>query len=457
MRNRSLKLTFGKIRMSLKCDSLDCKRRGSDNATGDIPFIAPMKIKYLRSLVLENKQRGGVALLFFVCLILLGLTPGAAQLKNQRRVTALQLGEAPEGSRVTIVSDSPLNDYEAFRRGDRFYVKIPLADLFSAVPHFKADGFADVQVQRVGDGLMVSFKLQPGASARVDQHANRLDVVFSAPNKSSYNNSASAGWNRTTGYSGVPRIESPQTSGAHDAAGPMPPASGSASRERLVAEAGEPGNIDRGTENPSWQFNPKASARKPGISQPTTANAAVTSPSPGSSPSSILTPSTSYPSLTTATPASARPVSGSSVPGGFLNWRNRQSAALRWISANRLATLVGALILLSLILYLATAVRRKQMTVVKAKRGKAPKVQPKYSPTSELNELSSAGSNEQLPGRDIASQQPSSMPSGATPPPVANAPSPNVPWVLTRPTIVSSTADRDEHSSEEQEREVFEL
>jgi len=29
---------------------------------------------------------------------------------------------------VTIVSDSALNDYEAFRRGDRFYVKIPQAE-----------------------------------------------------------------------------------------------------------------------------------------------------------------------------------------------------------------------------------------------------------------------------------------------------------------------------------------
>jgi hypothetical protein len=346
-----------------------------------------------------------------------------------------------------------LSDYEAFRRGDRFYIKIPLADLFSAVPHFRADGFADVQVQRVGDGLIVSFKLQPGATARVDQHANRLDVVFSTPNKISYNNSASAGSNRpATANSGVPRIDG-TTSGRHDAAGPMPPASASASRERLVAEAGVP--LDRGAENPSWQFNPKVSARKP--VQASTPISAITSASPGSSPASILTPSTSYPPLTTATPASARPVSGSAVPGSFLNWRNRRSAAWRWISANRLATLLGALILLSLILYLATAVRRKQKTVVKAQRGKARKVQPKYSPNSELNELSSSESNEQLPRRDSASQQPSNTPSPATAPPAATAPSQNVPWVLTRPTIVSSTADHDEHSSEEQEREVFEL
>lgn len=79
---------------------------------------------------------------------------------------------------MTVVSDSALNDYEAFRRGDRFYVKIPLADFSSALPQLRADGFEDVQVQRVGDNVVVSFKLQPGATARVEQRSNRLDVIF---------------------------------------------------------------------------------------------------------------------------------------------------------------------------------------------------------------------------------------------------------------------------------------
>jgi hypothetical protein len=389
-----------------------------------------MKNNYLKSLILENKRRGGVALVFFICLILLVMTPGAAQLRNQRRVTALQLGDAAEGSRVTIVSDSPLNDYEAFRRGDRFYVKIPLADLSSAVPHLRANGFADVQVQRVGDGLIISFKLQPGATARVDQHANRLDVVFSSPNKNAYNNSAS----RDRGY---------------DAAGPMPPGSALASRDRVLSEG--PVDIGGAAENPRWP-NLRANSRKPGNNQPTKANTAVTSPSPGSSPSSILTPSTNYPPLTTATPASARPASGSSVSGG-----DRQAAAWRWVSANRLATLLGVLILVSLILYLATAIRRRQKTAVTAERAKAPKVQPKYSPSGELSELSTTGSNEQLPRRDPASQPPSSTPSSAPARSAATAASQHFPWVLATPTIVSRTAGREEYSSEEQEREVFEL
>ena len=118
--------------MILKCDSLDCQPRGSDNAISDPPFSAPMKTELLKSVNLEKKRRSGVALLFCVCLTLFVFTAAAAQVRDNKHITAIQLGGAAEGSRVTVVSDSPLIDYEAFRRGDRFYVKIPLADLSAA-------------------------------------------------------------------------------------------------------------------------------------------------------------------------------------------------------------------------------------------------------------------------------------------------------------------------------------
>src|SRR6185295_16274023 len=182
-----------------------------------IPLIsAPMKTELLKSLILDKKRRNGVALLFCVCLIFFVFTATAAQVRDNKHITAIQLGGAAEGSRVTVVSDSPLIDYEAFRRGDRFYVKIPLADLSAAAPHFRADGFEDVQVQKVGDSQVVSFKLQPGATARVDQRGNRLDVVFSAANR-------------------VPQLNSGNPSGdrGRDAVGPIPSDS-AASRVRTA-------------------------------------------------------------------------------------------------------------------------------------------------------------------------------------------------------------------------------
>jgi hypothetical protein len=110
----------------------------------------------------------------------LGTFPGAAQSKKEKRVTSVRLGKGNEGSRVTVVSDSALTDYEAYRRGDRFYVKIPAGNFGNGVPSLRGEGFEDVQVQKAADGSVISFRLQPGTAARVDQRSNRLDVVFSS-------------------------------------------------------------------------------------------------------------------------------------------------------------------------------------------------------------------------------------------------------------------------------------
>jgi CBS-domain-containing membrane protein len=45
--------------------------------------------------------------------------------KRLKRLTAPRSYEPAEGSRVTISSDAPLNDYTAHRSDDRFHVVIP--------------------------------------------------------------------------------------------------------------------------------------------------------------------------------------------------------------------------------------------------------------------------------------------------------------------------------------------
>ncbi len=101
-----------------------------------------------------------------------------------QHVATLRSSDSPEGSRVVLSSDQSLNDYEAYRRGDRFYVKIPAADVPRA-DVIRGRGFADVKAQRNGDSTVVSFRLQPGATARVEQRSNRLDVVFTVAGGSS--------------------------------------------------------------------------------------------------------------------------------------------------------------------------------------------------------------------------------------------------------------------------------
>ena len=67
-------------------------------------------------MILENKQRGSVALLVFV-LLTLCLFASGAQLREQKHVTAIQLGGAAEGSRVTVVSLVNVKGIEGLERG----------------------------------------------------------------------------------------------------------------------------------------------------------------------------------------------------------------------------------------------------------------------------------------------------------------------------------------------------
>jgi len=429
-----------------------------------------MNTKIIKA-VMKNKQRGGVALLLFVCLLSCFITPGSAQLLKLKRITALQLGEAVEGSRVTIVSDLALSDYEAFRRGDRFYVKIPLAEFKSVPPRCCANGFEDVQVQKVGDSVVVSFRLQPGATARVDQHSNRLDVIFSAANRTFRNNAAIAASNRAIGTN----VSRPSQNRGPDAAGPMPPGAASPYSQRLVTERARAANNSRAPLNPRAQNNPQTNGASvqstsgnnqpakgntqtsTGKNQSNTSNAATQLPSSVPSSSLILTPSTSANSraLTTATPAASvntQPATTSSGAPGPVNWKTRGKAALQWAFANRLAALLGVLILLSLILYLATALLRRRKKLITAKRANAAKVQPKYGSASDFDELFGSSAVTPPASSNIPKES-ARKPAKAS---AAAATPQNQKWVRTKPSVASSSAGH-EHSGDEEEREVFEL
>lgn len=106
---------------------------------------------------------------------------GQANSNNGRRShnTTIRSADSADGSRVSITSDQSLADYEAYRRGERFYVKVPASEVPRA-ESLRGRGFNDVTAQRSGDGTTLSFRLQPGASAHVEQRGNKLDVVISA-------------------------------------------------------------------------------------------------------------------------------------------------------------------------------------------------------------------------------------------------------------------------------------
>jgi hypothetical protein len=396
-----------------------------------------MKIEALNSIFRINKVRHAVALLFFLGLSLTAFEPGSAQLKNQRRVTGVQLSTAAEGSRVIVASDTPLNDYEGFRRGDRFYVKIPWADFVSATPRFRADGFDDVQVQKVGDSVVISFKLQPGASARIDQRGNRLEVVFSVAKKA-FNAPLTADANRNS-----PGNLSPYTSVSsanNDFAGPVPPTSAS-TRERFV-ESFDQSSFSRNSRSP--RFNRRASSGGNNAA----ATQALASASPLPSPAATFSPvrSTGYPPLTIASPTNLNN-SNSATTAARTNsssWSDRKAAITRWVSANRLATALGALILLSLLAYLISGWRQRKAAGAGGGQSKSSKVQPKYSESEVLDELTP---------RDPLPQRQSSVTNQEAAVTTSQAESSRR---LTRPNIVPAGGAGREISDKE-DREVFEL
>lgn len=379
-----------------------------------------MKINFLKSAVFKNRCRCAVALLALVISIWFALTPGAAQSRNQKRITSIQVGEISEGSRVTVVSDSALNDYEAFRRGDRFYVRIPLSEFTSGQPHFRGDGFEDVQVQKVGDSVVVSFKLQPGATARVDQRSNRLEVIFSAPNRVARGNRTNAESNRETYIptDGIVRVRNPQAlqHRDRDAAGPIPPGSPGSpqvTRERVVAGRVVDSQVPNGVRvtNPREYSNRRAGNRHAGNtgtsqSEPspslskreTSSSVSRTEPSlnlskPEPSKTVVPSPSPGYQALATSTPAApviSQPVVRSPASGVSQNGKSWRDIARQWISANRQASLLGALILLGILVVLAALLFRRRKKGLKAKRAGAPLAQPKHSPDVAMNSPATA-------------------------------------------------------------------
>jgi hypothetical protein len=333
------------------------------------------------------------AFLGVVC-VALSQTPS----KDQKRVTGLQIGEGSEGARVTIVADSALNDYEAFRRGDYFYVRIPLAEFSTAQPTFRGDGFDDVQVQRIGDSVVVSFKLQPGASARVAEGTNRLEVFFTSPARLARNNPAGVR-GRTVGSSTGPRANASRR--AIDVAGPVPPGSpnfddagnGSTVTDENFYTEGHAVSTGRGPKGRRDSLKPEGQI---GSVQ------AVPTPV-----STVNTSSTGYPPVTNATPWMPEPSTSTSSPSSINTGKNRTDKAFQWVKANRVAILIGSLVLLGATVFLTLMIRRRK-TVVNAKLTNTSKVQPKYLADDDFEAMFGEHASDDFVASQLWQDQPQS-------------------------------------------------
>ena len=189
--------------------------------------------------------------------------------RSSRRVIVGRGSDNASGSRTTITADDSLNDYSAYRSGDRFYVVLPKSAA-GAVSKGSGKGYTDVQVQQRGDSVVVSYKVQPGAKPRVEQKFNRLDVVFDVKDggqPTASGQQSTAATQQPTGENRNPNASAQQQQQQQQATQPRQSATPETSNERRPAEAasntGQPGAV-----NPSNNAaQPVDAATQPGIAQ----------------------------------------------------------------------------------------------------------------------------------------------------------------------------------------------
>jgi len=279
---------------------------------------------------------------------------------KRQHVATLRSSDTAEGSRVAINSDQSLSDYEAYRRGDRFYVKIPAAD----VPRAEATrgrGFADVKVQRGADSTVISFRLQPGATAHVEQRSNKLDVVFSSPGTARV---------PATGSNVNSREAARTNPGSNSAKTQAKPLNSSSPAARTVAANT---SLPKGTEKPGSKPGAASSPQK-------TVIASVATPTPTPTASPKTTPTQKAAAKPTASPGMqptpATTTASSETPA--TSWQSRLKERTRyWIllaQLNPIPVAVGAVILaLLIVLFLFQRRRLKGTRRVRTSRSELKK------------------------------------------------------------------------------------
>ncbi|HSP63736.1 MAG TPA: HEAT repeat domain-containing protein, partial [Pyrinomonadaceae bacterium] len=305
--------------------------------------------------------RCGAALLFGAALVTAQSRPAQSNSNKsgkRQHVTTLRSSDSPEGSRVAINSDQSLSDYEAYRRGDRFYVRIPAAD----VPRAEATrgrGFADVKVQRGSDSTVISFRLQPGATAHVEQRSNKLDVVFSAP--------------------GTVRVP-PAGSNADRDVGRKNPASNSAKTPARPVSSPSPtarnAAANTGLAQGSERSGSKLGAASP---PPRTIIASVATPAPFPTASPNATPAQKAAAKPTASPG-MQPMpatTATSTETAATSWQSRMEERARyWIllaQINPIPVVIGAVMLALFVLFLLQRRRLKGTRRVRTSRSELKK------------------------------------------------------------------------------------
>jgi hypothetical protein len=306
---------------------------------------------------------------------------------KRQRVATLRASDSPDGSRVALSADQSLNDYEAYRRGDRFYVKIPPADVPRAEV-VRGRAFADVKVQRSVDSTVVSFRLQPGATAHVEQRGNKLDVVFTMPGA---------------------RSSSTARPVARNDAGPAPPPDNKR-RAATNSNSSRAGNSNASASkngNSSSRQNPAAAKPSPtpkSIASPASSPAiAVVKPSPSPQPTKALTSTAQVRNSPSPAPTAttAAPVQGDA-------WNSFKERVRYWLLVAQLNPVpVGIGVALLLLLFGGVILQRRRAKATRRVRtrkssAKADRAVAAAAPPAGAADIAQAEASTALAGAAVA-------------------------------------------------------
>ncbi|HYE14017.1 MAG TPA: hypothetical protein VD968_06210, partial [Pyrinomonadaceae bacterium] len=205
---------------------------------------------------------------------------GAQAPDRTKRVFVGRGADGAQGSRVTIKSDDTLNDYSAYRSGDRFYVVLPKADASAVARGGSGRGYSDMQVQQRGDNVVLSYRVQPGAKPRVEQKFNRLDVIFDVQDGGAQQ--PAQGGQQAAESRPAQQQQAPASSAPSNTSTPQ-----TAAQPQQQAPAGRTPAEAAAAQQQQQQQADAAQAQQPGAEQPLTADAAAQqAQSPAASPES---------------------------------------------------------------------------------------------------------------------------------------------------------------------------
>ncbi|MDT7687605.1 MAG: hypothetical protein QOE46_364 [Acidobacteriota bacterium] len=148
---------------------------------------------------------------------------GARLLKRM----SLSIGESAEGTHVRLTSDAPLDGYETYTEGGRFFIVIPEADATVLTQGgLAARGFARVEAGQRGDDALIAFTLAPGFEPRVRASFNRLEILFAAQQQQTGSSAQSTVSDASPTPTPPPSTPTDTSTGAAGAASNTTPAAG---------------------------------------------------------------------------------------------------------------------------------------------------------------------------------------------------------------------------------------